>query len=112
VFVGSSLEGKRAAEAVQLNLDRDVECDVWSQGIFGLSESPIESLERASRGYDFAVLVVTPDDIVEARGERQEAPRDNVLFEAGYFTGRSDDRGRFSCVRETRRFGCRQISWA
>ena len=88
MFIGSSREGKAVAEAVQLNLEGEIDSAVWSQGLFGLSESPLESLDRVSRDFDFAVLIVTPDDIVEARGERQAAPRDNILFEAGFFVGR------------------------
>jgi hypothetical protein len=87
-FIAASSEGKPVAEAVRLNLDGEVESAVWSQGLFGLSASPIESLERISREFDFAILVVTPDDVAEARAERSSMPRDSILFEAGFFVGR------------------------
>jgi hypothetical protein len=88
LFVGSSTEGKAFAEAIQLNLDGELEVIVWSQGVFGLSQAPIEALDRMSQEFDFAVLVVTPDDVVESRGDRRAAARDNILFEAGLFMGR------------------------
>src|SRR5262249_33890146 len=35
--------------------------------------------------YDFAVFLITPDDIIEFRGSNYLVARDNVLFEAGLF---------------------------
>lgn len=87
VFIGSSREGEAVALAIQQALAAHVHCQVWSQGLFGLSELPLESLDAASRQHDFAVLVITPDDVTEARGIRAAAPRDNILFEVGFFTG-------------------------
>ena len=39
------------------------------------------------RTFDFATLVLTADDLVTKRGQSGNAPRDNVLFEAGLFMG-------------------------
>jgi len=101
LFIGSSGEGKRLAEAIQLNMDGEIESEVWSQGGLGLGETPIESLDRVSLEFDFAALVVTPDDIVESRGARRLTPRDNVLFEAGLFMGRlGRDRTFLVCPRD------------
>ena len=87
VFVGSSSEGHPLALAVQQNLAEHAECEVWDQNVFAPSELTLEGLERASRQHDFAVLVVTADDVVEVRGERSAAARDNILFEVGFFIG-------------------------
>jgi hypothetical protein len=38
--------------------------------------------------FDFAVLILTPDDLVESKGQTVNSPRDNVLFELGLFMGR------------------------
>ena len=35
--------------------------------------------------YDFALFLLTPDDAIESRGEKQKSARDNVFFEAGLF---------------------------
>jgi predicted nucleotide-binding protein len=37
--------------------------------------------------YDFAIVVVTPDDTTTMRGMSAPAPRDNLLFELGLFAG-------------------------
>ena len=47
----------------------------------------IENLERELAGADFAILVLVADDLVESRGATQNAPRDNVIWEHGFFTG-------------------------
>jgi hypothetical protein len=87
VFVGSSAEGLAVAEAIQLNLDRACEVAIWSQGVFGLSEGTLETLVDEAKEFDFAILVVTPDDMTQSRGKTQQSPRDNVLFELGLFIG-------------------------
>jgi len=87
LFIASSTEGLPIAEAIQVGLDDAAECTLWTQGAFNLSETVAESIVNAPVKYDFAVLVFTPDDVVEKRGERRSAPRDNLLFELGLFTG-------------------------
>lgn len=87
VFIGSSSEGLLIAEALQLNLDRDCQCTIWSQGIFGLSGGTLESLTGAINRFDFAILVVTPDDLTYMREKTQPTPRDNVLLELGLCIG-------------------------
>lgn len=87
VFIGSSSEGLPVAQALQLNLDRCAEVILWSQGVFGLSEGTLENLVNRTEDFDFAVLVLTPDDLVSSRGNEGPSPRDNVVFELGLFMG-------------------------
>ena len=87
VFVGSSTEGLPIARALQVLLDYSCEVEIWSQGIFGLSQGGLESLVLALNRFDFAVLVLSAVDLILKRGETVAAPRDNVLFELGLFTG-------------------------
>lgn len=68
-------------------MDDDIETTIWSQGVFGLSKCTLESLTQAARDFDFAVLVLSPDDLKQKRGRLSTAPRDNVLFELGLFMG-------------------------
>jgi hypothetical protein len=42
---------------------------------------------NALADYDFAVMVLTPDDLLNIRGESHKTPRDNVLFELGLLMG-------------------------
>jgi len=87
VFIGSSKEGLQIARYLQLDLEHNTECDLWSQGPFGLGEGTLESLVKATSEYDYAVLVLTPDDVTTKRGVSGNSPRDNVLFELGLFMG-------------------------
>jgi CAP12/Pycsar effector protein, TIR domain len=87
LFIGSSSEGLDVAQNLHLVLDDYCEATVWNQGVFGLSGTGIGSLLQATQSYDFAALVLTPDDLVIKRGEARSTVRDNVLFEVGLFVG-------------------------
>lgn len=87
VFIGSSSEGLDVAEHLQSVLDDHCEATVWNQGAFGLSGTGIGSLIQAAASYDFAVLVLTSDDLTLRRDTARPTARDNVLFEAGLFIG-------------------------
>lgn len=87
IFIGSSSEGHKIAKALQVLLDQNSEVAVWSQGVFGLSQGTLDSLVHALDEFDFAILVLTPDDLVISRSNENSIPRDNVLFELGLFMG-------------------------
>lgn len=87
VFIGSSSEGLEVAEVIQLGLDSVAECTVWTQSTFAPGQTIIESLVDVAVRCDFAVLVLTPDDVLVKRGEEAFTPRDNIVFEVGLFTG-------------------------
>lgn len=87
LFVGSSTEGFRIAQVIQLLLDQVCEVSLWSQGVFGLTQGTLESLVTKLPDFDFAVLVLTADDLNISRGMAKAAARDNVLFELGLFIG-------------------------
>lgn len=87
VFIGSSSEGLVVAETIQMGLEHYAECTIWNQSVFGLSSTTIESIVDAAVGFDFAVLVLTPDDMTVKRERESAMPRDNIIFEIGLFTG-------------------------
>ncbi|MGC0239609.1 nucleotide-binding protein [Arthrobacter sp. SD76] len=87
IFIGSSVEGLPIAETIQAGLDYVAECTVWNQGVFQPSQTAIETLVEGTASYDCAVIVLTADDIVTKRETRAAAPRDNLIFELGLFTG-------------------------
>jgi len=87
MFIGSSAEGLPVAEAIQLNLDYACEVTIWSQGVFGLGQGTLESLVDRLGDFDFAALILTPDDVILSRDEVEQSPRDNVLLELGLFIG-------------------------
>ena len=74
VFIGSSVEGLAIAEAMQVALDHDAAATVWNQGLFTPSGTNIEALENALGGFDFAVLVLSPDDVVVPAAKPDPTP--------------------------------------
>src|SRR5437016_4747571 len=88
LFLGSSSEGLAIARAIRTQLQHDSEVTVWNEGAFPLGQTTLESLVNALDRFDFAVLVLTPDDTVIRRESEHLAPRDNLLFELGLFMGR------------------------
>jgi predicted nucleotide-binding protein len=70
LFIGSSTEGLDFARAVRTSLSDVAETALWKDGVFSLGRKFIESLIAAVTRFDFAALVLTPDDDVVARPER------------------------------------------
>jgi predicted nucleotide-binding protein len=89
VFIISSAEALEIARTIQNAFDHDpFSVTVWTDGVFQASYYAVESLERALDQSDVAIAVAEPDDITESRGKRLGSPRDNVIFELGFFMGR------------------------
>jgi predicted nucleotide-binding protein len=100
VFVGSSTKALKAARVVQTHLqDWDVaRVRVW-QDLTNVGVPILDSLVRDLASYDFAVMIITADEI--ERTEQQSTKlleetvdtprrrsRENVLLEFGLFAGR------------------------
>lgn len=88
LFVGSSTEGIEFARAVRGLVRDDAEVTLWNEGVFKIGSTFIEGLVAALPRFDFATLLLTPDDLLVTRDEHVLGPRDNVLFELGLFMGR------------------------
>lgn len=88
MFIGSSSEAHVIAEKMQALLDRHAEVTLWSQGVFGLNESGLESLFRALDDFDYACFILAKDDTTITRGEERATVRDNVILEIGLFLGK------------------------
>lgn len=88
VLLASSSEGLDVARALEVQLKSFAQTTTWKDGPFGLSSANLESLAAAASQFDFAVIVFTPDDQVQSRGNSfPGAPRDNTVFELGFFMG-------------------------
>jgi hypothetical protein len=87
VFIASSSESLAIAEALQLGLEGTADVTLWTQGIFELTQSFLESLVKALQSTDFAIAVLHADDLSISRGQERSVARDNVLFELGLFMG-------------------------
>jgi Predicted nucleotide-binding protein containing TIR-like domain len=94
LFVGSSSESLDVAYAAQKNLEDTAEVVVWTQGIFELTKSYLESLLGALDDSQYALFIFGPDDLTKIRGVETRTARDNVVFELGLFIGRL---GRHRC---------------
>jgi len=87
LFIGSSSEGLAIARELQAEVDQQCQPTVWSQNVFVPGGTTLGDLLAASQNFDFAALILTPDDSVISRGEQAMAARDNVIFELGLFLG-------------------------
>jgi hypothetical protein len=87
IFVGSSSEGLKYAQSIKAQLSDSAELTVWNEGLFLLGRTALEELVTFGCRFDFAILVLSPDDIIFSRGDQRNSPRDNVLFELGIFIG-------------------------
>ena len=90
VFFISSSESLRVAKAIRHGLKyTDADSILWSDDdIFPPGTYPLEALENEVDKAVFGVAIAHPDDIVRSRDKRTEAPRDNVIFELGFFMSR------------------------
>lgn len=88
LFIGSSSESLDIAYAAQRNLEDVAEVVVWTQGIFELTKSHLESLIDALDDTEFGLFVFGADDVTKIRGVETRTTRDNVVFELGLFIGR------------------------
>jgi hypothetical protein len=67
----------------------------WDNALFPVGATVVESLEGVPHSVDAAVIFFTPEDEINVRGIDFMSPRDNVIFEAGYFMSRF---GRHRCA--------------
>jgi hypothetical protein len=88
LFIGSSTESLRIANAIQENLQYDCLPTIWSQGMFNLSSTAMDDLIDAAEKTDFAVFVFHSDDIIISRDTQMPTVRDNIIFELGLFIGK------------------------
>ncbi|KQY90982.1 hypothetical protein ASD24_24615 [Paenibacillus sp. Root52] len=88
LFIGSARESMQYVRAIHTQLSHYAEVTPWSAGAFQANNYPMEDLERQLDSNDFAVFVLSPDDVVVMRGKTYLQPRDNTIFEMGLFWGR------------------------
>jgi hypothetical protein len=92
IFIGSSREGlnvaKKIKDAINEKCQDWLDCVLWNEGkVFCTNEGTLESLIKASRKYDYGILIASDDDITYKRRKFLRTSRDNVIFEIGLFLG-------------------------
>jgi hypothetical protein len=111
VFVGSSSEALNYAKAARVALEEDstannrqndptIDVTIWNEEFFLQGSTYIETLVNALPRFDFAVFVLTPDDLIGRREVSSMGPRDNVIFELGLFMGHLGRARTFALVQE------------
>jgi predicted nucleotide-binding protein len=85
VFIGCATEDLPSSQKIQNPLRKSALVRIWNQGAFQAGGYVLETLLRRVKEHDCAILLLTNNDVIEHRGNRYLAPRDNVLFEAGLF---------------------------
>jgi hypothetical protein len=88
LFIGCSTEGLEFARAARSLLEEAAEVTLWNEGVFQIGDTVINQLVSVASRFDFACVVLTPDDLVTSREEVSFGPRDNAIFELGLFMGR------------------------
>jgi hypothetical protein len=87
IFIGSSGSSRNFAEAIHARLEDVAECTVWTAGAFALSKSTRAGLLDNLHDSDFGIFVFAADDDAIIKGKLLKVPRDNVVYEAGLFSG-------------------------
>lgn len=88
LFVACSTESLSIAHEIQAAFDYDpITVEIWTDGVFNPSNTPIEDLTSLIGRIDFAVVIMTGDDRIASRKTENFGPRDNVIFELGLAIG-------------------------
>lgn len=98
VFIGYCSKARDTANAINLFLTK-LGVNVLDWADFSAGGSILDEIERASSVCSAGIFLFTKDDVYgETHGDRA-APRDNVVFESGYFM-QSKGRERVLIIRE------------
>ncbi len=86
VFLGYCSKSKNTAREIQVFLQNDLKVKVldWSKD-FKAGETILDQIENASVNSSSGIFLFTKDDDLLDAGNVTAAPRDNVIFETGYF---------------------------
>jgi hypothetical protein len=87
VFLGYSNQATETGASLQHFLSKELGLRVFDWHAFGAGDSVWESIERAEHLTRCGLFLFMADDRLATTGTRGYAPRDNVVYEAGYFAG-------------------------
>jgi predicted nucleotide-binding protein with TIR-like domain len=87
VFLGYCSEAKAVADEITMFLERRHKVGVRNYAMdFVPGPTILEEVARSVRECSCGIFLFTRSDQITAADEARAAPRDNVIFEAGYFT--------------------------
>lgn len=89
VFVIGTAEGTEISDkVVKAMASDDLQVTPWNDpDFFRAGDLTLDRLEQSLELFDFAIAIVTSDDITISRGAASYSVRDNVMFELGLFMG-------------------------
>lgn len=88
LFIGCATESLDWARALQEELERYAEVEIWQQGIFDLNTAVFQSLINNTNVFDFACFIFQSQGTLKSRTGEYKVANENVLFETGLFLGR------------------------
>ena len=109
IFIASSSRGLKHATALRDHIENElkargiaVDCRIWKDSnLFKLTRATMANLQNIAsdlkeKDNGYAVILFTPDDKLFTNGrmknvEPDVVPRDNVIFELGFFMGQLGD---------------------
>lgn len=88
IIMFSSKEGLDLAQHVQKSFyPKEFSAKLWTNGFFEFSKPYINNFTAIDKDYDFAMFIISNDDVVRYRNKKYFKPRDNVIFELGLCVG-------------------------
>jgi hypothetical protein len=87
LLVGSQASDRAIATAVKAGLEEIAEVTLWCRGTFDPDGGAADGMLDASRIFDFAAFVLTPDDLAPKRAAKRPDPNDHVILPLGMFLG-------------------------
>jgi hypothetical protein len=87
MFVGSSSEDEELIDGLGLNLEGEVYVESWKTAAWPPSHDTLDGIKKLLDIADFAAFILNANDVAIIRGQRENIPRDNVIFELGMSFG-------------------------
>jgi hypothetical protein len=88
VFLGYSSQASEVANLIYKFVNEKLKISVFDwQHHFEIGDSIWNSIKRAERLTSCGIFLFMADDTVTVAGLQRRSPRDNVVYEAGYFAG-------------------------
>ncbi|SFO75808.1 Predicted nucleotide-binding protein containing TIR-like domain-containing protein [Chitinophaga sp. YR627] len=102
IFICSSSEALDVVLPLEeLLSEKKFSATIWRNGTFGLGQQYIESIIRASKEHDYAVIILSPDGGKNAGENETYCVKDNVIFEMGLFISAFNKERTFFLVENT-----------
>lgn len=90
VFLGYSSQAEPVGKLIYSVLTEQMGLRVFDWHDFRPGDSIWDSIERAECRTHAGIFLFTADDTINSGRNRQQVPRDNVIYEAAYFAGTKD----------------------